>query len=185
MAFDPDGDRLSLHAVGESLEGALIRRDYNSLAYVPPADFTGIDLFEVEISDPRGATTTGTIVISVFHPFPGLDLPPFQRVTLLEKMNLEWTLVSTSDNLKRLVNLGMRIKPARNGHRADSHAGSGSLRSSNRQRTPGIIQNSPPKGTGPFPRTSIGSQSESTAEKPVKCAHKPPMAIFILGTRHR
>jgi len=30
----------------------------------------------------------------------------------LEKVNLEWTLVSTSYNLKRLFNLGMRVKPA-------------------------------------------------------------------------
>ena len=38
----------------------------------------------------------------------------FQRFLLrgLEKVNLEWSLVSTSYNLKRLFNLGMRIKPA-------------------------------------------------------------------------
>jgi hypothetical protein len=38
----------------------------------------------------------------------------FRRFLLrgLEKVNLEWTLVSTSYNLKRLFNLGMRIKPA-------------------------------------------------------------------------
>ena len=30
----------------------------------------------------------------------------------LEKVDLEWTLVTTSYNLKRLFNLGMRIKAA-------------------------------------------------------------------------
>lgn len=36
----------------------------------------------------------------------------FRRFLLrgLENVNLEWTLVSTSYNLKRLFNLGMRIK---------------------------------------------------------------------------
>ena len=38
----------------------------------------------------------------------------FRRFLLrgLEKVNLEWTLVNTSYNLKRLFNLGMRIKSA-------------------------------------------------------------------------
>lgn len=38
----------------------------------------------------------------------------FRRFLLrgLEKANLEWTLVTTSYNLKRLFNLGMRVKPA-------------------------------------------------------------------------
>ncbi|MFT4636975.1 MAG: hypothetical protein ACI8T1_000283 [Verrucomicrobiales bacterium] len=31
----------------------------------------------------------------------------------LEKVNLEWTLVTTSYNLKHLFNLGMRIKGGR------------------------------------------------------------------------
>jgi len=30
----------------------------------------------------------------------------------LEKVDLEWTLVTTSYNLKRLFNLGMRVKRA-------------------------------------------------------------------------
>jgi hypothetical protein len=36
----------------------------------------------------------------------------FRRFLLrgLDKVNLEWTLVSTSYNLKRLFNMGMRIK---------------------------------------------------------------------------
>ena len=48
----------------------------------------------------------------VFRSSASLEAPSFRRTLLRrqEKVSLEWTLVSTSHNLERHLNLGMKLR---------------------------------------------------------------------------
>lgn len=63
---DVDGDSLTVSAVDtSSTSGTVTWASDGSFTYDPPADFTGPDSFGYTVSDPSGATDTGTVTINV------------------------------------------------------------------------------------------------------------------------
>ncbi len=59
--FDPDGDALTIVAVGNALRGSAILRSDGSIEYAADADFTGIASFEYTVSDGRNGLATQTV----------------------------------------------------------------------------------------------------------------------------
>lgn len=64
--FDPDGDTLTVTAVGSAAQGeaSLIG---NEIVYTPEAHFSGSDSFSYRITDPLGASATATVTITVLE----------------------------------------------------------------------------------------------------------------------
>jgi outer membrane protein OmpA-like peptidoglycan-associated protein len=62
---DPDGDALSVSAVGSAANGSVVINANNSVTYTPAAGFTGNDTFTYTLRDATGATATGTVSVIV------------------------------------------------------------------------------------------------------------------------
>ena len=78
---DPDGDALSVTSVGPPGAGSATLNADGTLTYVPWADFTGSDRFIYVITDPTGATATGSVAVTVVPP-PPPAAPSTQRQAL-------------------------------------------------------------------------------------------------------
>ncbi|MGB5803181.1 transposase [Haloferula sp.] len=82
---------------------------------VPPSDAPMAEIMEYRLASKVGKELYGLRKQTV-EPVFGIikEVMGFRRFMLrgLEKVNLEWTLVSTSYNLKRLFNLGVRLRSA-------------------------------------------------------------------------
>lgn len=62
---DPDGDALSIPAVGTAAHGTLTLNANGSVTYTPSAGFVGNDSFTYTLRDATGATATGTVTVTV------------------------------------------------------------------------------------------------------------------------
>ncbi|MBX3745405.1 MAG: cadherin-like domain-containing protein [Verrucomicrobiae bacterium] len=63
---DPDGDALSITAVdATSTAGGTVALSDGVVTYTPPADFSGDDSFTYLLSDGRGETAVGTVLVNV------------------------------------------------------------------------------------------------------------------------
>jgi hypothetical protein len=71
-ATDPDGDRLTISAVGSpSTKGGTVALATDNVTYTPPSGFVGSDTFTVSITDGRGGSVTGTLTAIVSAPPSG------------------------------------------------------------------------------------------------------------------
>jgi Bacterial Ig domain/D-alanyl-D-alanine carboxypeptidase len=61
---DPDNDTLHLVSVGDAAHGSA-EIDGLNVAYTAAASYVGDDTFDYTVSDPQGATATGTVTVSV------------------------------------------------------------------------------------------------------------------------
>lgn len=80
---DPDGDAISLFAVQAAAHGS-VAREGNAVRYTPAAGYTGPDSFTYQVRDARGATTTGTVNVTVSPIAVGVDqmFAPYVDITL-------------------------------------------------------------------------------------------------------
>ncbi len=62
---DPDGDELTVVSVGEAPHGTVVVNPDGTLTYTPEPGFVGVDVFEVTIEDPSGATSTSVVTVHV------------------------------------------------------------------------------------------------------------------------
>ncbi len=62
---DADGDAISVVAVTQGANGAVIINDDNTVTYTPDADFNGTDSFGYTVADGDGATDSATTVVTV------------------------------------------------------------------------------------------------------------------------
>jgi len=62
---DPDGDPLSIEAIGLPVHGRLAFNADGTFTYTPDSGFAGIDDFTYTVGDGRGGTATATAVIEV------------------------------------------------------------------------------------------------------------------------
>jgi len=62
---DPDGDPVTLQAVGKPLHGSAVAQPDGTVRYAAPAGFSGKDLFTYTIADPTGRTANGTVTVDV------------------------------------------------------------------------------------------------------------------------
>lgn len=63
---DPDGDPLSVIAVGNVLNGSVVINGDQTLTFTPDPDFYGYGSFSYTISDPSGATDIASVLVEVF-----------------------------------------------------------------------------------------------------------------------
>jgi hypothetical protein len=61
---DPDGDAISLLAVGKAAHGTVAMQG-NAVRYTPAAGYTGADSFTYQVRDARGATAIATVNVTV------------------------------------------------------------------------------------------------------------------------
>ncbi|MEJ5992497.1 Ig-like domain-containing protein, partial [Ramlibacter sp. PS3R-8] len=61
---DPDGDTLTVTAVGNAVGGTVVIVGGNAV-FTPAADFVGAATFEYTVSDGNGGTDTGTVTVTV------------------------------------------------------------------------------------------------------------------------
>jgi hypothetical protein len=80
LASDPDGDSLSITSAGPtSTNGGTVTLAGGNITYQPVTDFVGTDLFSFVVSDPYGASATGTVLVAVTSasvPPPSVVVPP-------------------------------------------------------------------------------------------------------------
>jgi autotransporter-associated beta strand protein len=80
LASDPDGDSLSITSAGPtSTNGGTVTLAGGNVTYQPVTDFVGTDLFSFVVSDPYGASATGTVLVAVTSasvPPPSVVVPP-------------------------------------------------------------------------------------------------------------
>ena len=62
---DPEGDAFSVIAVSSANGGTVVVNPDGSLAYTPPADFSGIDTLTYTIRDASGLSSTATVAVTV------------------------------------------------------------------------------------------------------------------------
>lgn len=62
---DPDGDLLSVLAVGNAAHGSVVINQNGTLTYTPAANYNGSDSFTYTLSDGQGGTATGTVSVTV------------------------------------------------------------------------------------------------------------------------
>lgn len=62
---DPDGDPITLAAVGSPAHGSATRNQDSSVTYAPIPTFSGTDQFTYTIADDHGHTASATVVINV------------------------------------------------------------------------------------------------------------------------
>ncbi len=99
---DPDGDALTVTAVSvTSSNGGLVTLSGGSISYTPEPDFTGSDSFSYTLTDARGASATGYVLVTVVAPLN------FSSVSLVnQQLQLAFTGVpSTSYVLQAKSNL--------------------------------------------------------------------------------
>lgn len=65
---DPDGDSLTVTAVGDPPNGTAEHLGAGNVRYTPDAGFHGTDAFSYEVSDGRGGTASATVTIAVHCP---------------------------------------------------------------------------------------------------------------------
>jgi len=70
---DVDNDNLSVSAVGTPSNGTAVDLANGSIRYQPSAGFSGEDRFTYEVSDGRGATSEGEVVVTVNAAPDGVD----------------------------------------------------------------------------------------------------------------
>jgi hypothetical protein len=67
--FDPDGDLLDITAVsGLSTNHGTVALASGNITYTPPADYTGADQFSYTLTDSRGASSIGYVLLTVASP---------------------------------------------------------------------------------------------------------------------
>jgi len=80
LSQDPDGDLLSIISAGPtSTNGGTVTLAGGDITYQPVTDFVGTDLFSFVVSDPYGASSTGTVLVAVSAanvPSPNIVVPP-------------------------------------------------------------------------------------------------------------
>jgi hypothetical protein len=62
---DPDGDALQIIAISQPVSGITVLNSNQTITYTPNASFSGRDPFTYTISDGRGGTATGQVVVTV------------------------------------------------------------------------------------------------------------------------
>ncbi len=62
---DVDGDSLSVSAVTQGANGAVVINGDNTVTYIPNADFNGADSFTYTVSDGNGGSDTATVNVTV------------------------------------------------------------------------------------------------------------------------
>lgn len=62
---DPDGDALSVSAVGSAANGSVVITADNRVTYSPAVGFSGSDAFTYTLRDATGATATGNVSVTV------------------------------------------------------------------------------------------------------------------------
>jgi len=67
---DPDGDSLSISAVGAAGHGSVVNNGGASLTYTPVAGYVGADSFTYTISDGKGGSATATVSVTVNNRVP-------------------------------------------------------------------------------------------------------------------
>jgi autotransporter-associated beta strand protein len=66
ICSDPDGDPLSIISAGPiSTNGGTVSLTSSNITYVPATNFVGQDLFNYTVSDGRGGTATGSVLVTV------------------------------------------------------------------------------------------------------------------------
>ena len=80
LAYDADGDPLSITSAGPtSTNGGAVTLVGTNITYLPVTNFVGTDLFSFVVSDPYGASSTGTVLVTVTSanvPSPNIVVPP-------------------------------------------------------------------------------------------------------------
>jgi Bacterial Ig domain/Cadherin-like domain len=76
---DPDGDALTVTAVGNATHGTVLLLDGN-ITFTPDANFSGIAQFDYTASDGRGGSTTATVTVDVA---PVADAPSLQATQFM------------------------------------------------------------------------------------------------------
>lgn len=70
---DPNGDALTVVSVTSAAHGLAALNADGSVRYTPTAGYTGIDAFNYQLRDAKGATATGTVTVNVANaPVPGV-----------------------------------------------------------------------------------------------------------------
>ena len=64
-ASDPDGDAISITAVGQGSAGGSATLQAQTLVYTPPAGFSGSETVPITLTDGRGASTEAFITLNV------------------------------------------------------------------------------------------------------------------------
>jgi hypothetical protein len=63
--FDPDGDPISIVAVGAATHGTVLQKAGGALLYTPRTDFNGSDSFTYRIADDKYGKSYGTVTVTV------------------------------------------------------------------------------------------------------------------------
>ena len=96
---DPDGDTLSISAVGAASEGTAVinQGTTTEVTYTPNANFHGSDSFTYTVSDGNGGTDTGTVSITItpLRPEPSDEAPSVSEGAGAERSVLENAEVGT------------------------------------------------------------------------------------------
>lgn len=105
---DPNGDSFSVTAAGPaSSQGGTAVLGAKAILFTPPAAFSGSDTFGVTITDARGASTVGTVTVSVAaNPSGGTQGDNAPTVTMVDgQSNLRFRAIpGTSYLLQRSTN---------------------------------------------------------------------------------
>jgi hypothetical protein len=73
---DPDGDPLTVVAVTQGTNGAVVINPDQTVTYTPNTGFTGTDMFTYTISDPTGLMDTATVTVTVADTTPPTVICP-------------------------------------------------------------------------------------------------------------
>jgi N-acetylneuraminic acid mutarotase len=104
---DPDGDPLTLTGATGASHGMVVV-EVASVSYVPEAGFSGDDTFTYTISDGRGGSANGTVVVTVTGPNSAPVATAPGPLSTLEDVALALTLTG-SDAESQEASLGVEI----------------------------------------------------------------------------
>jgi subtilisin-like proprotein convertase family protein len=93
-ANDPEGDTLTMTAVGTPITGATALSGTTGVYYTPAPDFTGVEIFTYTVADPRGLTASAWITVTV----GGVNDPPVAVDDQLEISEDHAVSISVLDN---------------------------------------------------------------------------------------
>ena len=107
-ASDTDGDVILVTSAGDSTQGGTAALQASSVLYTPPTSYTGADSFPITLTDARGATTSGTVAITITSTDdPTLATPP--TIAFLPdnvSLKVDFTgLPNASYQIQRSINL--------------------------------------------------------------------------------